>query len=92
MDVSFISIFNLSTLSYFTSGMAGSAKLYQSLCLVSGLSATDRMPMYEMTRINVYIAYIYSGENDKCSALVTRNNSITLLDGNIVIKLSIRDL
>ena len=28
------------------------------------------------TNIHVYIAHIYSGEGDKCSALVARNNKI----------------
>ena len=31
-------------------------------------------------RFDVYIAHIYSGERDKCSALVTRNNKIRLLE------------
>ena len=30
--------------------------------------------------ISVYITHIYSGERDKCSALVTRNNKIRLLE------------
>ena len=28
----------------------------------------------------IYITHIYSGERDKCSALVTRNNKIRLLE------------
>ena len=36
---------------------------------------------------DLYITHIYSGEKDECSALVTRNNKITLLEHKIMIKL-----
>ena len=39
------------------------------------------------TNIHVYIAHIYSGEGDKCTALVTRNNKIKLLKYKIMINL-----
>ena len=34
-----------------------------------------------------YITHIYSGEKYKCSALVTRNNKIRLLEHKIMTKL-----
>ena len=37
-----------------------------------------------------YITHIYSGEKDKCSALVTRNNKIKLLELGIIIKIMIK--
>ena len=33
----------------------------------------------------LYITHIYSGEKDKCSALVTRNNKIRLLEHKVMI-------
>ena len=38
----------------------------------------------------LYITHIYSGEKDKCSALVTRNNKIKLLEHGMIIIIMIK--
>ena len=37
----------------------------------------------------IQIKHIYSGERDKCSALVTRNNKIRLLEQKVIIMIKL---
>ena len=46
------------------------------------LSAPQYQSIWLRIVVDLYITHIYSGERDKCSALVTRNNKIRLLESN----------